>query len=313
MSFYKEPLQWIRFAMESVMGQTFGDFELILVCDNPSHEEAIAYVGSLQDNRIHLVINEVNIGPTKSFNRALALARGEYIARMDADDICLPERFSKQVAYLDAHPQVSVCATNTHTIDKNGNIIRRNRYDRKHDRALMFISNTIPHPTVMFRSSLLDLRKPFYNEDYIYSQDYELWQFLLLKGHVLHTLDEVLLLYRKNTEQISSAKRPIQEDLFEKARKSFISDWLLDRGIIMLEDSSDLNVMLHKASIAYAANECSELAHIIYALYLILGKEELKYRFRYLADRNLIIFKIRFIFTWRLMFAKRKELCRKQS
>ena len=116
MSFHNEPLQWIRFAVESISGQTFQDFELIIVCDNPDHNEGIAYIKSLQDPRIKFIKNPGNAGPTKSFNTAIAAAEGEYIARMDADDISLPERLETQVNYLDSHPEVSVCATDAHTI-----------------------------------------------------------------------------------------------------------------------------------------------------------------------------------------------------
>ena len=310
MSFYREPLQWIRFAMESILAQTFRDFELLLVCDNPDYDEAIRYVKNITDRRIRLIINDVNIGPTRSFNKAIAQARGEYIARMDADDICMPERLEKQVACLDSHPEVSVCATNVHTIDRKGKTIRKNRYTRKHDRALMFISNNIAHPTVMFRKSLLDIRKPLYNEEYIYSQDYELWQHLLLKGHVIHTLEEVLLLYRKNEEQISSAKKSLQTELFEKAQKSFISGWLHNHGIINSESCNSLHEMLDKASAAYRSKPSNELTHIIYALYLRLGRDSLRYKFRYLCDRNLIAFKVRFIFTLRLLFARKRQIRR---
>ena len=308
MSFHREPLQWIRFAMESILAQTFNDFELILICDNPDHEEAIRYVRNIEDRRIRLIINSSNIGPTKSFNTAIALAQGEYIARMDSDDICLPERLEKQVAYLDTYPEVSVCATNIHTIDDNGKIIRKNRYDRKRDSALMFVSNNIAHPTVMFRRSLLEIRKPLYNEEYIYSQDYELWQHLLLKGHAIHTLEEVLLLYRKTENQISSAKKPLQTELFEKAQKSFISGWLSNNGIIEPEDSEDIQKMLKKASDAYRSKASKELTYTIYVLYLRLGRYDLKHRFKYLWDRNLIAFKVRFIFTLRLLFARKRPI-----
>ncbi|MBR5103318.1 MAG: glycosyltransferase [Bacteroidales bacterium] len=306
MSFFDEPLQWIRLAIDSILAQTLQDFELLLICDNPEHDEAIRYVRNIADRRIRLTINAANIGPTKSFNIAIAQAQGEYIARMDADDICLAERLEKQVAYLERHPEVSVCATNTHSIDGKGKIIRRNRYDKKHDRALMFISNNIAHPTVMFRQSLLDIRKPLYNEEFIYSQDYELWQHLLLRGHLIHTLDEVLLLYRKTEEQISSAQKPLQTELFEKAQKSFISEWLSNHGIIRHEDREDIHMMLKKASCAYRSVPSKELTHIIYALYLSLGRHELKYRFKYLWDSNLIVFRVRFIFTLRLLCAKKR-------
>ena len=113
MSFSNEPLQWLKLAVESILSQTFRDFEFIIVCDNPGFSEGIAYIEEVAkgDSRVIAIANGNNIGPTKSFNTAIGIARGRYIARMDADDISLPERFGRQVEYLDAHPDISVCAT----------------------------------------------------------------------------------------------------------------------------------------------------------------------------------------------------------
>ena len=157
MSFCNEPLQWIRFAVESILKQTFTDFEVIIVCDNPQHSEGIKYIKGHPDRRIKLILNKENLGPTKSFNIGISASCGEYIARMDADDISLPERLGKQVEYLDAHPQISVCATDVHRIGSDGKIIRRNRYRTKRDQSLLLIQNCIAHPSVMYRRSILKL------------------------------------------------------------------------------------------------------------------------------------------------------------
>lgn len=310
MSFHKEPLQWIRFAVESMLGQTFRDFEFIIVCDNPEHTEGIAYIREHEDKRIRLMINDRNLGPTKSFNIAIGASVGQYIARMDADDISLPERLEKQVGYMDAHPETSVCATDVHVIDENGRIKRRNRYRRKHDQSLMLISNSIAHPSVMFRRRLLELRNPIYNEDFIYTQDYELWLFLYLKGHRFHTLDQALLLYRKSRKQISTAREHKQTSLFKKAHKEFIINRLHQLASPDSETPYDLKGLLDKAIQAYAdpgRENKKDLTYIIYVLYFSLGTNDWTYRLRYLADRNLIALRVRFIFTWRLLFSKKSR------
>ena len=310
MSFHKEPLQWIRFAVESMLGQTFRDFEFIIVCDNPEHTEGIAYIREHEDKRIRLMINDRNLGPTKSFNIAIAASVGQYIARMDADDISLPERLEKQVGYMDAHPETSVCATDVHVIDENGRIKRRNRYRRKHDQSLLLISNSIAHPSVMFRRRLLELRNPIYNEDFIYTQDYELWLFLYLKGHRFHTLDQALLLYRKSRKQISNAREHKQTSLFKKAHKEFIINRLHQLTSPDSETPYDLKGLLDKAIQAYAdpgRENKKDLTYIIYVLYFSLGTNDWAYRLRYLADRNLIALRVRFIFTWRLLFSKKSR------
>ena len=310
MSINNEPLQWIRHAVESVLNQTFRDFELLITCDNPDFAEGISYIeeAARVDHRIKVILNEANIGPTKSFNKSISVSSGEYIARMDADDIALPERFERQVAYLDAHPQTSVCATGAHIIDAEGNITRKNKYRHKRDQALNVISNCIAHPSVMFRKSISEERTPIYNEDYLYSQDYELWTFLILKGHKFHTLPQPLLLYRKSSRQISSAKKKTQVSLFKKAHKAFIINWLISRQIITQKDSSDLQVMLHKASSALRTTKGDDrryLMLIVYVLYFSLGTYSWIWRLRYLTDRNLLAFRIRFIYTFRLFVSSR--------
>lgn len=308
-SFWNEPLQWIQFAYESVLRQTFTDLELIIVCDNPENADGIAYVKGLKDSRVRIITNEMNLGPTRSFNIGIASADGEYIAKFDADDICLPERLRKQVEYLDSHPEVSVCATDAHSIDSEGRIIRRNKYRRKRDHTLLAIQNCIAHPSVMFRRKILELRTPLYDETYKYAQDYELWQFLLMKGYRFHTLDEALLLYRRSKSQISCARKAEQAEYFKKAHRKFITSWLTDHSIITREDTSDLKIMLAKCSQAYPSVTDTEdrkfLTNIIYILYFCLGTDDWGYRFRYLADRNFIAFRLRFIYTYRLFFSRK--------
>lgn len=310
MSFSNEPLQWLKLAVESILSQTFRDFEFIIVCDNPGFSEGIAYIEEVAkgDSRVISIVNENNIGPTKSFNTAISIARGRYIARMDADDISVPERFERQVRYLDTHQQVSVCATDVHIIDGKGKIIRRRKFRNKMNHDEMLLYNTVSHPSVMFRKSLTDMRNPIYNEDFIYSQDYELWTFLLLNGCRIHTLEDTLLLYRKSRIQISSAKKAKQTELFKKAHKEFITTWMVSKGFIEKKDSEDMKLMLQKCSSAFRQCEDDDrmwLTLIIYVLYLSISTDEWVYRFKYLADTNLIAFRIKFILTFRLFFSRK--------
>ena len=312
MSICNEPLPWLRLAVESIQNQTSGDFEFIIVCDNPAFEEGIAYISqtAAEDSRIRMIVNESNIGPTKSFNKAIAAAEGEYIARMDADDIAFPERFEKQIAFLDANPHISVCATDVHIIDTDGNVIRRNKYKKKCRQALNIIINCMAHPSVMYRRSLLEERCPIYNEDYLYSQDYELWTFLMLKGHEFHTLQEALMFYRKSPAQISSTRSSLQLSLFKKAHREFITKWLLLHEIITDDDATDLETMLRKASAAlrhktFGTSDREYLTLIVYVLYFSLGTYSWKWKLRYLFDGNAISLRIPFIYTFRMLFSSK--------
>ena len=315
MSIYNEPLQWISCAVESILCQSYTNLEFIVVCDNPDFEEGISYIRNIEkkDSRVRLVINASNLGPTRSFNVAIALSSGKYIARMDADDYSLPERFARQVEYLEAHPEVSVCATDVHNIDEKGKITRRNRYKNKQNPALNIISTSMAHPSVMFRRSLLEFRDPIYNEEYRFSQDYELWTSLILEGHKFHTLEEVLLHYRRSSSQISSSKKKVQVECFKRAHRTFILKWLTQKGIITEEDSSDLKLMLNKVTEAIGKAEGQDkeyLRLIAYVFYFSLGSDSWKYRFKYLFDRNLLVFRIGFMHTFRLFVSRKTRRSR---
>ena len=101
MSIYSEEEEWIRESIDSILNQTFSDFEFIIINDNPNRDKNNSLLTEYTriDNRIIIITNEENIGLTKSLNKGLEIARGKYIARMDADDISLPTRFEKQVDF----------------------------------------------------------------------------------------------------------------------------------------------------------------------------------------------------------------------
>lgn len=310
MSFYKEPLQWIRLSVESILSQSFEDFEFIVICDNPDYQEGIGYLKDMArcDKRIKLHINKINIGLTKSLNLGVKLSTGEYIARMDADDIACGGRLEAQASYLDSHPEVAVCATDAHIINDAGEIVKRNKYKGKYQRYGLFITNTIAHSSVMFRKSLVTVREPIYDESYRYAQDYELWQFLLLKGCRIDILPESLLLYRKSQSQISAANKPEQSECFRKAHKNFILNWLCAKGVITKDEGNDLKTILNKITRRLHDFKEEDRKWLILAAYIIynsLISIDWKYRIKYIFDRNMIIFRIDPALSYRLFFAKK--------
>ena len=205
MSMYKEPLDYLEKSIESILNQTFRDFEFIITIDNPDNLETIRLLKSCADSdkRIRLVFNEKNIGLTKSLNKALTLCKGEYIARMDADDISHPARFEKQVNFLDKNQDILLCGSWARFIDTQDKVIGllENPADPKKikDSAIRF--NPFIHPTLMFRKNTLILLGK-YNEEYKYSQDYD---FILrvLSRYKAANLPEYLLNYRQNPESIT--------------------------------------------------------------------------------------------------------------
>jgi len=171
----------LRAAIESVLAQTMADFELIVIDDGSTDETpAIVHEYATRDRRIVAVRNAANIGLTKSLNRGLAMARGEFIARQDADDTSLPGRLAAQVAFLDAHPEVGLVGTAYHVIDEQGNrrATHRTPVSDTEIRWEMLFHNAFCHTSVMFRRSLLRVERG-YDETFPVCQDYEFWSRLL--------------------------------------------------------------------------------------------------------------------------------------
>ncbi|MBN1450063.1 MAG: glycosyltransferase [Anaerolineales bacterium] len=194
--------QYLKEAIESILNQTFTDFEFIVI-DDGSTDATARIIGAYPDNRIVFLVNQNNIGLTKSLNLGLEKARGEYIARMDADDISLPHRFDIQVSYLDAHRDVTVLGTAFSFIDNNGSRIGDYRFPSEHDLiawALPFY-NPIAHPTVMMRTAVIKALGA-YDPDLKRSQDYDLWWRVSLSGKPAN-LEEVLVLLRQHQTQVS--------------------------------------------------------------------------------------------------------------
>ena len=125
MSVYNEPKEYLIRSIESILNQTFKDFEFIVILDNPKNEIArnIAKEYSLKDERIVFIKNEENIGLTKSLNKGISISKGKFIARMDADDISHPKRFEEQISFLNKNNEYGLCGTKAYLIDENGKIL----------------------------------------------------------------------------------------------------------------------------------------------------------------------------------------------
>ncbi|NJM71923.1 MAG: glycosyltransferase [Scytonema sp. RU_4_4] len=205
--------QYLQESIESILNQTFTDFEFIMIDDGSidnSWEILTEY--AKQDQRVKLFKNTENIGLTKSLNKGLKLAQGEYVARQDADDVSLPERFEKQVEFLEQAPEVVLVSCNIDLIDQEGRLLGKQQRACDRDLVswyLLFYNHLAGHSQVMFRQKLVsDLGG--YSEDYRYSQDYELWSRLIKVGDIV-ILSDALLKQRRHEKSISSAKKLDQD------------------------------------------------------------------------------------------------------
>lgn len=232
MSIYSEPLEWLRLSIDSILKQTYDLFEFIIVCDNPNYEDGINLLKeySERDSRIRIVYNPNNIGLTKSLNKALSVAKGQLIARMDADDIAFPERFEMQVRCLEGKNK-SLCHSGKIIINDKGEDIRVDVVKHEIDYSQLFLGNMIAHPSVMMTSDVLGLRTLLYNENVKRGQDYELWTYFFLNGVNFIYIAQPLMKYRVSEEQISQKHVAEQWRNSQAIRNQFVVAFLKQCGL----------------------------------------------------------------------------------
>ena len=225
-SIYNEPIEWLAESVNSILAQTFTDFEFVIINDNPNREENKLFLSELQkaDQRVVVIENETNIGLTKSLNKGLRAAKGKYIARMDADDIADPERFSKQYQFMEENPDYIVVGSNMYTYS-DGQIIKEIIYpaDDAHIKIGFLLKDPVAHPASFIRAKALKENNVWYNENMRYAQDLALWCDLTPYGK-FHNVQEFLLKYRVSSSQISTSKFGEQAHLKYGIRRKYYDE-----------------------------------------------------------------------------------------
>lgn len=212
MSTYNTNRQYLKNAIESILNQTYKNFEFIIICDGS--EKDIEIINEYNDNRIKIIKHNKNMGLPYSLNEAIELAKGEYIARMDSDDIALSTRFEKQVEFLEKHLNIGVCSSFAKQFDEGKEYMYNVWKKTEELQCQLFFTNILVHPAVMFRKQFLIDNNLRYSTDYIYSQDFEFWTRISKKGNIA-IIPEILLMYRVNKNQISTAKKEKQREIYE--------------------------------------------------------------------------------------------------
>lgn len=209
--------KYIKEAIDSILAQTFSDFELIII-DDGSTDRTAEIVNDYSDSRIRFCPNEKNMGVAATLNRGLALASGEYIARMDADDISKEERFSKQVGYLDAHADIAVCGTSIELFC-DGTVIgtRFPSTELEKLKEDLFFSCGIAHPSVMMRKAAI-LELGGYDPAFNGMEDYELWCRVAEKNKIA-VLPEILFRYRIHRGQVTQNPSPKYKEQMRELKK----------------------------------------------------------------------------------------------
>ncbi|TGU70215.1 glycosyltransferase [Geomonas terrae] len=225
--------RYIREAIDSIISQSFTDFEFIII-DDGSTDTTRAIVEAYHDDRITL-IHQKKEGLTKALNKGISLARGRYIARHDADDVSKPERLAKQVAYLEENRDVGLLGTRFEFIDQSGEVISRSMLQTENDKLQERLPkiNQFCHASVMMRREAID-KVGTYREFFQYAQDYDLW-LRIAESFAIANLPEMLVQYRVQDQAISTSKILLQSQfacaaskLAEQRRTTGYDD--LDRG-----------------------------------------------------------------------------------
>jgi len=206
---------YLKEAIESILNQTFTDFEFIIINDGSS-DGSEAIILSYDDTRIRYVKNESNLKISQTLNKGVALAKGQYIARMDADDISYSERFERQVMFMTSNPDVGVCGTWLETFGAREEVWE---YPVKHEeiKAQLLLNSALAHPSVLVKKSVFD--NSTYSAKSNVAQDYCLWT-ELIDTIEFSNIPMVLLKYRLHSQQTDKAQ---QISLSNKIRKKMLN------------------------------------------------------------------------------------------
>ncbi|WP_414828124.1 glycosyltransferase [Alteromonas sp. H39] len=212
MACYNEPVAWLTEAIHSILNQTFKELELLVVVDNPNHQDAITRVTEMaeSDNRLRVLVNEKNMGLPRSLNRGFSEAKGALFARMDADDIADKDRFLRQADYLTQNPEIDLIGTAIENIDARGEHVGIKTFltsPEAIEKAIKYRSVAC-HPTWLMRRHVYESINGY--RYFPSSEDYDFLYRVLDAGFRIANLEAVLLKYRLHDNSMTSALSAFQ-------------------------------------------------------------------------------------------------------
>lgn len=288
LSTYNEPLDFIAESIDSVLNQTFSDFELLLINDNPKREELDEFLKqyAAEDKRIHYVKNEKNIGLVATLNKGIGLSKGQYIARMDADDISLPNRFECQLKYMQAH-NLDIVGCNIIKFDEQGKEISALAVPKHHENIVRYLQwgNCILHPTWMCKKSLYQSLGGY--RDVSCCEDYDFVLRAILNGCNAGNCEEFLLRYRVRPESISVSHAAEQQ-----LTSNFVVHQYGKRKVCAIEELNQY----------YASRQYEKDLHRIQKYYLLkkkvkkeFGVQKISSLFQFMCNRYFYVFGMQYL------------------
>lgn len=207
---------FIEASIKSIMDQTYSNLEIIAIDDcSTDNTFSILQILSKNDNRIKILQNEKNAGLVSSLNNGIINAKGKYIARMDADDISLPQRIERQIKFMEQHVDVALCGSDYLTINSKNKEIGKISFPSENEeiKAALLFTNAFAHPTVVIRKEILERCGP-YEEGLVPAEDYELW-IRIAENYKIANIPAYLLKYRVHESNLTLTKKENQKHAFE--------------------------------------------------------------------------------------------------
>ena len=274
---------YLKETIDSIINQTFKNWELVIIndCSTDSTKDILNEY-ALRDERINVHTNEVNLKLPTSLNKAISLSRGKYIARMDADDICLTERFDKQYNFMENNKDIALSSCRFLTL-KNGAYASGGcggRCDFEALQAMLLVTNPILHPGVIAKAEVM--KKLNYDTTLTCTEDLELWTRMAMNNLKIQILPEYLLIYRLHDKQITSTTLERQHSevmkiqnkyysavinkMSEEMQKFFIS------GIYFKENANINSYIKYAKWLKFASKNILNKTAVCYALFEILAE-----------------------------------------
>ncbi|MCM1511353.1 MAG: glycosyltransferase [Clostridium sp.] len=236
---------YIEKCLESVLSQTFSDYEII-IGDDGSNDNTIDIIRNINDSRIRIIRNSHNY--TDTLNLLLNEARGKYIARLDADDLMLPDRLAIQYNFMESNPDIDILGASVQLFgEQAGTIIRHGSVEL----VSLINNNCIVNPTAFMRTERIKSVSLQYEEEYIYAEDYMFWVRALKNGLRIYNIDDIVLKYRVSCSQVSATYSAIQQKQTEKIQAEILqwltckeANWAKSHPVVVPQTDNKLTVII---------------------------------------------------------------------
>lgn len=254
--------RYIKECIDSIKAQTYPYFEVIIINDG-STDGTSGILSDICDERFRIIDSEHDY--IASLNKGMTLAKGKYIARMDADDIMMPERIEKQLTYMEKNPDIAVCSSWYEAFGRYSWLVNIGNYLVSNPLIELLRQNIICHPTTMMRKSFLQENEIFYKR-YDYAEDYKIWVDIACHGGKFSVIPEVLLKYRSSSYQVSVTHNDKQCETAVTIKNEILYHLLNDEGYKGNENIIDIYKQLETLNLKglISAQSIREIIRLLY-------------------------------------------------